>query len=160
MNDEVTFHPSPSSDSEYNEIYEGRTQERKTVHLYDNRHNFMITKVDGVMRDAIKKRAAKIGSESIITQLQDNHGFLIVSRSDNRDLENLADEKQWQISYGSGDDWYKPSYIRELRYKNVNSNFLTGVDRWTREFIIKAENLQTGHQLRISTGKTELRTNW
>ena len=83
-----------------------------------------VTKVNNSMKEAILKRAEKLGFESITKLLGENDGFMVMIHSSDDPASDLTDKGYWQVTLLNDQTSSKPAFIKQVRQKELSKQFI------------------------------------
>jgi hypothetical protein len=168
QNTSVTIHKAAHEDEDYQSSLEKKTRE---VHVYDtfqSEFKVSVTYLDNEFRDSLAKRTNSVLLKERIKDLhiEDRVAFFVVLSTPNRKAQKLDNSKLWTVAFQGKDSDSKlvASEIKYIREKSQTQLLFTGVDTWSKEFLVifdkSEESISGDFDLLITNGTAEVKLRW
>lgn len=136
--DEVSFPPSISEDTDYQVAYDDATSYYEIINNFETKFTVQTTLLSSKFRSAFAKRYQKLYNEEqpILNEASQRTAFFISIYTANEDLNNIGDANLWTIQLNKGQQTLRPTKIEKLRDKDRWRPFFTEITPWSREFLV------------------------
>ena len=130
--------PSPEEDKAFNSSYETNTRSFEMITNFETKYIVHATLLTANFRKALADRYQKIFNEAqpILEETASKTGFFITIYTSNGDINELGDDRFWNIQLNHGNEWRKADVIRQLQPKERWQPFFKDITPWSKEYLI------------------------
>lgn len=136
----VTIRPSIAitEDEPYFAAYKKANRHFEVIKNFETKQHMSATLLTNAFRQAIATRHKALYREAqpVLGEVTDQTGFFITSFMPDSRMEDLRNERLWNIVLETPAGTLRPSLVKRLSEKNQWKAFFPKVNAWTEEYLI------------------------
>lgn len=134
----VEEQPTAAQDAAFNTSYEQNTRSFEMITNFETKYIVHATLLTANFRKALADRYQRIFNEAqpVLEETASKTGFFVTIYTANGDVNELGDERFWNIQLKQGNEWRKASIVRQLQPKERWQPFFKDITPWSKEYLI------------------------